>query len=157
MKNENGLTVGHIDSSIGILLDDEPTILSRFTHIMLTCIDSNTDLAQLLVSSQMLRKLPQCDVLSQSVVVQAKDMCEMVKTINIFTGFDEIWCFETRPDVAKPTGLSIVAPFNIIEEPLDATLVDWINRTHCRLGLGDGIGLNYVTPDRALASRLESL
>jgi hypothetical protein len=157
MKIANGLAVGHIDSSIGIMLEDNSSLFDRFAYAMLTCIDSNTDLARLLVSSPVLKKLPPCDVLSQSIVMPTKRLGDLVKTINIFTGFDEIWCFATRPDVARPSGVSIVAPFDILEESLDPALGDWIYQTNCQLGLGDGVGLNYVTPDRALAAILESL
>ena len=43
------------------------------------------------------------------------------------------------------------------QEDLPVSLLRWMTDWRCRLGLGDGLGLNYITPDEATARLLERL
>ena len=48
----------------------------------------------------------------------------------------------------SPVDLSVEAP--------SPQLVDWFNESHCVVGLGDGIGMNYMTTSTEVAHSLIS-
>jgi hypothetical protein len=58
--------------------------------------------------------------------------------------------------MVKPDDLWIVAPLKILDE-FPAGLDSWMTNSGCVLGLGDGIGLNYVTTSIEIASAIENL
>jgi hypothetical protein len=146
------LTVGHINASIGNTLRDDPKLLSAFRFILLTCIDSNHDPSTM---HDVVRRFPQCESMPGALLVPGRLIRNVRAAFNFFTGFDEIWCFAARPLTAKPRRASIVAPFDIISDDVATEVVRWFRESNCQLGLGDGIGLNYITPDRALGAELE--
>jgi hypothetical protein len=49
--------------------------------------------------------------------------------------------------------ITIVAPYNLSEE-VPTEVVNWIYRSGCIVGLGDGDGLNYVTVNERVARQL---
>jgi hypothetical protein len=53
----------------------------------------------------------------------------------------------------KPEGVRIVAPCDLSEE-VPTEVADWMWRSGCIAGLGDGVGLNYVTVDERVARLL---
>jgi hypothetical protein len=67
----------------------------------------------------------------------------------LFTHFDEVWLFGEDPSGPKPEGVSIVAPSNLSEE-VPTEVAAWMCHSGCIVGLGDGIGLNYVTVDEGV-------
>jgi uncharacterized protein YuzE len=146
------LTVGHLNASIGDTLRDDPKLLSAFPFILVTCIDSNNSPDTM---SDVCRRFPQCEPMSGSILVPGRLIRNVRAAFNFFTGFDEIWCFATRPRATKLRDASIVAPFDVISDDVETELVRWCRESKCQLGLGDGVGLNYITPDRALGAELE--
>ena len=73
-----------------------------------------------------------------------------------FNGFDEVWLFRGVPAEDKPPGIRLTSDRPLPDLP-PAELALWMAASGCRLGLGDGDGLNYVTPDEALADAIERL
>lgn len=146
------LTVGHVNASIGDTLRDDPKLLSAFRFILVTCIDSNREPGSM---HDVSRRFPQCELMFGSILVPGRLIRNVRAAFNFFTGFDEIWCFTTRPDATKPRDASIVAPFDIVSDEAETELVRWFRESKCQLGLGDGVGLNYITSDRALGADLE--
>jgi hypothetical protein len=146
------MTVGPLNASIGDTLRDDPKLLSAFRFVLVTCIDSNHEPGSM---HDVFRRFPQCEPMSGSILVPGRLIRNLRAAFNFFTGFDEIWCFTTRPDAPKPRDASIVAPFDIVSGEVETELVRWFRESKCQLGLGDGIGLSYVTPDRALGAELE--
>jgi hypothetical protein len=53
----------------------------------------------------------------------------------------------------KPEGVRIVAPCDL-GEGVPNEVADWMWRSGCVVGLGDGEGLNYVTFDEGVARQL---
>jgi hypothetical protein len=70
------------------------------------------------------------------------------------THFDEVWLFDEDPIEPKPERASIVAPYDFGEEVPTTEVADWMWRSGCIVGLGDGISLNYVTVDEGIARQL---
>jgi hypothetical protein len=89
------------------------------------------------------------------VIVPGEIIARLGASLNLFNGFDELWCFKRPPVMAKPNSLSIASPYNVETEDLPASLSSWMAETECQLALGDGIGLNFITPQEDLAHRLE--
>jgi hypothetical protein len=156
MKTVNNLFVGWLDTSIGSLIRAAPGLLSGYGFVMVTSVDSSTDLVGTPVYTEILRRCDRCLRLGRSLLIPGNQFEEMSSTLNLFNGFDEIWCFNGIPAGDKPHDLWIVAPLNLAEESLPPSLNDWMDRSGCRLGLGDGAGLNYATPDAKTASLLEA-
>lgn len=155
MRNVNGVTVGWLDTSIGALLTRTDDWLSRFAFVLITSIDSNSQLRQVPAATAIIEQFRKCKFLGNGLLVPTAAMSEIAARFHLFTGFDEVWCFDEEPFSPKPVDLSIVAPLNLdIDEP-PPLLSRWLEESNCRLGLGDGIGLNFATPDRETAVVLD--
>jgi hypothetical protein len=155
MRELNNLVVGWIDTNIRTVV--EAGLLSRFSYVLISSIDSTTNLATVEMRRVLSQADPECIVFGSGVVVHGQSMVKLVADENLFTGFDELWCFESTPSIAKPDDVFLVAPFNIDTDFVRPRLVTWMAETDCKLGLGDGIGLNYATPLQELANILEAL
>jgi hypothetical protein len=64
-----------------------------------------------------------------------------------------VWLSGEAPLGPKPEGVSIVAPRNLSDE-VPNEVAEWMYRSGCVVGLGDGEGLNYVTIDEDVARQL---
>jgi hypothetical protein len=92
------------------------------------------------------------------LIVFRNKIWELLKKDEIFTGFDELWFFNAEPVITKPHDVTIVCPPEILEQSIDDMndIADWMEKSGCVLGLGDGTGLNYVTTDLKIASKIEN-
>ena len=77
------------------------------------------------------------------------------KEFNLFNGFDEVWLFREVPQFPKPDDVILVAPLDLREDAISHELCRWMHASGCEVGLGDGIGLNYVTREDSVAAILE--
>lgn len=153
MRKLQHFTVGWINTNIRAVV--EAGLLSQFNWVLITSIDSISDLSA--IRGNIARIEARCALLGSGLVVPGESMVRLASDQNLFTGFDELWAFAQRPSVPKPNDLSIAAPYNF-ETDLDSVsprLVPWMAEAECELGLGDGIGLNYVTQLEGLVSVLE--
>lgn len=155
MKKRDGFYLGWIDTSIGALLHDEAQLAKRFGAMLVTSIDSSRDLSQVRKAQEVVRRYPECRLLSAGLLVPSNRVAEISAAVKLFTGFDEVWCFDEEPSLAKSNELSLVGPLNLETDEIPTGLTQWMRDSKCRLGLGDGIGLNFVTPDVAVAELLE--
>jgi len=151
------LVAGWIDTSIGTLVRHEPAFLSRFAYWMITSIDSDIALADNRTPGRIVERHVGCAFLGASVLIP-RDLGPRVPTeFNLFTGFDEVYLFDARPVTPLPAGVGIVAPADLSVDALSPGLQSWMLESACALGLGDGIGMNLVTPHGSLATQLEAL
>lgn len=157
MKKANGLTVGWLDTSIGSLLRFSRAWLSNFTTVLVTSVDSTTDMHQMREAAEIIQQYPSCRFLGLGLLTPAEELEGIATRFKLFTGFDELWCFDTKPTIAKPPGLSIVSPLNLESDKAPHQLQDWMRESNCKLGLGDGIGLNYAATDEEICNVLASL
>jgi len=56
----------------------------------------------------------------------------------------------------KPKDVWLVAPLNLNFNELTSAISSWMQDAACKLGLGDGIGVNYVAADEKIAKDVES-
>ena len=87
------------------------------------------------------------------VLLSGQQTVSLAREYLLFTHFDEVWLFREAPMEPKPEGVSIVAPYNL-SEVVPSEVADWMWRSGCVVGLGDGEGLNYVTVDEGVARQL---
>lgn len=80
-----------------------------------------------------------------------------------FQGFDEIWLLDGGARAARPPELVLTSDHPVERVPAESWRA-WLIAGGARLGLGDGVGLNYVTDDasirgspRPLGCRVESV
>lgn len=156
MRTIDSLAVGWVDTSIEALLRNAPDILARYSHVLVTSLDSTTDLPHAATARAIVQSCPSCGFLDRGLIMPVAEMPVVAEKFDPFNGFDEMWFFADRPMEDKPTGLSIVGPLNLGSDPLPLLLGAWMKKSRCQLGLGDGIGMNYVTPEPAAARLLES-
>src|SRR5262249_8114958 len=93
----------------------------------------------------------------QALLIPGADVTSIAKAFNLFVGFDEVWFFNERPQILKPASFWIVSPAKLGMAPEPAPLLLWMKESGSVLGLGDGIGLNYITRDAEIAGTLEIL
>lgn len=122
---------------------------------LLTCIDSSHEVRSRIQAGRIAGWEGDCSFLGEALVVGEGKILELARAYKCFNGFDEIWLYENRPTMEKPKGISLIPP------PIDLTavapsreLLEWVEASGCVLGLGDGIGMNYITPSKDIAESL---
>jgi hypothetical protein len=151
------LITGWLDASIGELIRTHPAVFSQFAYALVTSVDSAIDLHRTSVGCSIVERHPECGFLGNGLVVPGANLANVANKFDLFHGFDEVWWFDQRPEVAKPSDAWIVSPVNLKSEAASPQTVAWMSESGCRLGLGDGIGLNYVTPFAETARSIERL
>lgn len=143
--------VGWMDSSIHRFManiDPPPTSMK---YALITCLDSCFEVASILSKSAALSPLkPQAEIVGKSVLVSTRRLLSAERNRQIFFGFDEVWFLPTALVKPKPRGIGLVGPTRLSPD-LPAKLVSWMNDNSCTLGLGDGVGLNFVAKLQGLA------
>jgi hypothetical protein len=80
---------------------------------------------------------------------------ERLLHVGFFGGFDEVWLLGGAPIAMRPPDLILTSDRPI--SGLDAASLErWLQVSGARVGLGDGIGLNYATSSPDLAATLRS-
>ena len=147
MTTVDMLTIGWLDASIGAVIRNEPALLSRFAYALVTSVDSAIDLPGTAIGRAIVERHPECGFLGKGLVIPSAKLANISEEFDLFHGFDEVWCFDKKPDVAKPPDFWIVSPLNLSSDAAPPQLLAWMKQSACLLGLGDGIGLNYATTD----------
>ena len=98
MKTVNNLFVGWLDTSIGSLIRAAPQLLSRYGFVLVTSVDSLTDLVGTPLYTQILHRCDRCSRLGRKFLIPGNQFEEISCTLNLFNGFDEIWCFDGIPN-----------------------------------------------------------
>jgi hypothetical protein len=155
VRETDGITIGWVNSSISEVIREG--LMSRFQWALVMSIDSERMLAESRIANRIKTVDPSCSFLGDGVVVSCDKLLHLVHELDLFTGFDEIWCFDVTPREPRPRGLGLTAPLNVEEDGVPTQLGSWMRTSECRLGLGDGIGLNFVTPDPEIAVKFARL
>lgn len=155
MKRTDDLNVGWLDTSIGLLLESQDAMFAGYAYVLITRVDSATDLRQVPTARAIIERYPACRFLGGGLVIPAGALAEAGKEFNLFNGFDEAWWFSREPQLPKPDAVFLVAPLDLRDDAVSDQLRDWMRASGCELGLGDGVGLNYVALDESVALELE--
>ena len=155
MAKKGDCIVGWIDSSINAVLRNA-NLTGRFRYVLVTSIDSSRDLPSLPEPQAIVKRYAGAGFLGDGLLLPSGRVAEVTSAFNLFTGFDEVWCFDHLPPRARPDRVSLVAPLDLSTDTLSSRVLRWMQESRCRLGLGDGIGLNFVTPDDTIAQFLRA-
>ena len=153
-RNSGRIWAGRLNTSIPVLLGRVPALLSQFPFALITCIDSSRDLRELRSGNEIVTSFGGSSFLEGALATTGDTLLALIEQCNVFNGFDEVWLFPNAPSKSIPAGIWITAPLEITKE-MPSGLPEWMNQSGCSLGIGDGIGLNYITSDLSVADVLE--
>ena len=100
-------------------------------------------------------QIPSTPVMDQ-VIVSRADSQRLVNR-QLLAGFDELW-FSSKSvwSSSIPDDLVLTVDGWTCANGLPNGLRDLMDRCACSLAIGDGCGLNFVTPDQSFAARLRT-
>jgi len=146
---------GWLDDSIWRLADSEWYFFRELPYALVTCIDSTPDVKSTTTARKIVASRDSCSFIGDSLVVGNAELLDVALRYDLFTHFDEVWLYTGLPSTAKPSGTSIVSPTDLSVEPPPAELAEWFSVSGCLVGLGDGIGMNYMTHSRDVLHSLK--
>jgi hypothetical protein len=127
----------------------------RAPYALISAIDSARTVHRSteLVDS-LLRREIDCLEVGDGVGIALDDVWRVAEDDNYFTGFDELWLFDSAPSASPPETAAITAD-RFIAGPDAAAISSWMATSGCRVGFGDGDGAYWVTHDERLATALK--
>jgi hypothetical protein len=154
MKRIDGFCLDNNDGSIRQFLADFDRCIPKAGTILIGCLDSDQEVANLVENSQQLKEnIQSFERFFNGILVSRESLERLRASKNYFTGFDEIWVFGSRPKISLRPTQTLVGPHSI-EETYTPELGKWMADTGCLIGIGDGSGLNVITPDDRLCSEI---
>jgi len=147
---------GWLQDSIWDLADSQWRFLQELPYALVTCIDSIEDLTITTTARKIVEAEGDCRFLGVSLLVGNARIVDVAKRHKLFSHFDEVWLCRNPPADGKPAGTSIVSPTDLSFETPPRELLEWFSASDCVLGLGDGIGMNYVTTSEEIVLSLEN-
>jgi hypothetical protein len=129
--------------------------LSQFQVVLITSVDSTTNLVESVIGKRILASDAACTFFGSGIIVPGKIISRIAEALDLLNGFDELWCFDRLPQTPIPGDMSLVSPLNIETETVPPDLQSWMAATDCHLGLGDGMGMNFATPQPETARQIE--
>ncbi|HEX4130782.1 MAG TPA: hypothetical protein VHZ24_12125 [Pirellulales bacterium] len=141
---------GWLDSSVHDFLLHLPSAFPSTHYALITCLDSNRELSELLeVSPEFDGIKTDAKRLGHGVLIPTRVLLNTESSNQILFGFDEVFFFPDEDIDPKPPGIGLVGPRRISQERMDA-LGKWMKSNSCSLALGDGEGLNFIIQARGL-------
>ena len=138
------------DSFIADLIEEHPEFVESFPFALVTSLDSSHPTSLPNVRRALAEHVDEFREVGSGVLLSGQQLVLLARKYLLFTHFDEVWLFREAPMVSKPEEVRIVAPYDLSEE-VPNEVADWMDRSGCVVGLGDGDGLNYVTVDERVA------
>lgn len=155
MQKSRGWFLARAEGSVAQVLEARTKLLTTLSYALLSCIDSNTQLAEMPLIQQLVTHAPQdCAFLGSGLVCTVECLYDFKRRHELFNGFDEVWFFARRPEHKRPRTGYLMAPYNIVRDELSSAVADWMRDTDCYVGLGDGIGINIVSCDPSVVLQL---
>jgi hypothetical protein len=154
MPRQGFLHGGHKkDSFIADLVSERLEFIESFPFVLITSLDSSPPTSLTNVQRALAEYVDEFQEVGSGILLSGRQTLLLARRYHLFTHFDEVWLFREAPMEPKPERVSIVAPYDLSEE-VPSEVADWMWRSGCVVGLGDGEGLNYVTVDEGLARQL---
>ena len=142
------------DLFIADLVADSPEFMESFPFALITSLDSSPPTSLTNVRRALAEHVDEeFREVGSGVLLSGQQTVLLARKYLLFTHFDEVWLFREAPMEPKPEGVRIVAPYNLSEE-VPTEVANWMRRSGCIIGLGDGDGLNYVTVDERVARQV---
>jgi hypothetical protein len=121
-------------------------------YVLISCIDSDPQVSDMRWVAARRRDTPAWALSLSPLVISGASTVDLLSD-NLFTGFDELWIPTGLPVVQPPEEANLVAPRELDTE-VPAAVLAWLEVSKCRLGVGDGYGMNYAVRDLALGCDL---
>lgn len=155
MSSSDFLHAGHRrDSFIADFVSERPEFIESFPFALITSLDSSPPTSLTNVRRALRDHVDEFWEVGSGVLLSGQQTILLAREYPLFTHFDEMWLFREAPTMGpKPEGVRIVAPCHL-GEGVPTEVADWMWRSGCVVGMGDGEGLNYVTVDEGLARQL---
>jgi hypothetical protein len=153
MRHLSGFWANHTEGSIHILTTSAQKVFEPWPWSLITSLDSLCDLRGISRRPAFNAIADETVVVGTAILVRTAGLIRIAKE-GCFTGFDEVWLLSRPPGSAPPEDATILGPVDAATGDLTAT-IEWMGSQGCGLGLGDGIGLNYVTNSEATAFEIE--
>ena len=155
MSRSDFLHSGHKkDLFIADLVSERPQFIESFPFALITSLDSSPPTSLTNVRRALAEHVDEFRQVGSGVLLSGQQTLLLARGYLLFTHFDEVWLFDEAPTMGpKPEGVRIVAPCDL-GEGVPTEVADWMWRSGCVVGLGDGEGLNYVTVDERVACQL---
>jgi hypothetical protein len=154
MPQQGFLRGGHKkDLFIADLVEEHPEFIESFPFVLITSLDGSPPTSLRTVRRALAEHVDEFREVGSGVLLSGQQTIMLTHKYPLFSHFDEVWMFDEAPIEPKPERASIVAPYDLGEE-VPTEVADWMQRSGCIVGLGDGIGLNYVTVDEGVARLL---
>jgi hypothetical protein len=124
---------------------------------LVTVVDSSSDVRGIASLAPPLEEMATSyRYVEQALAIPVTVLLRLTHDYDFFQGFDEVWLCDDVPSIVKPTELRLTSDVRLGSEPPPGA-AEWMQLCGCVAGLGDGIGLNYVTTDEWFASRWQDL
>ena len=141
------------DSFIADLVEERPEFIESFPFALITSLDSSPPSSLPNVRQALAEHVDEFREVGSGILLSGRQTVLLACNYLLFTHFDEVWLYREAPMEPKPEGISIVAPYDL-SEGVTTEVANWMYRSECVVGLGDGDGLNYVTVDEHVARQL---
>jgi len=148
------IRVGRLPNcSVRAWLEEHQVTVARLPLILISTFDSDRRVADMPWAVAKGRSDPGWALSTSPLVISGSSTVDLLGDQNLFTGFDELWVPAQMPVIDPPDDANLVAPRDLDVEVPPAVLA-WLTLSGCRLGVGDGEGMNYVVRDSDLGSGL---
>ena len=154
LVTHEGYVAGWLDSSVRDFVCALPRVSNQLKYALITCLDSNTDLASLVNRSPELKSVVRhWEVVGKGLLLPADLILQAGLCGKLFFGFDEAWFLPSKRIEPIPDAAALVGPGRI-DHPKLKKLSRWMSANSCSLALGDGVGLNFIVKARGLLAYL---
>ena len=142
------------DLFIADLVSEQPEFIESFAYVLITSLDSSPPTSLANVRRALKEHVDKFREVGSGVLLSGQQTVLLASKYLLFTHFDEVWLFRDEPPEPKAEEVTIVLPRYNLSEEVPTEVADWMWRSGCVVGLGDGDGLNYVTVDERIARLL---
>lgn len=151
MSKKKDYSAVWVDSTIHDFLVDIEMPPTSMKYALITCLDSCTDVRSMAHKSPDLSALgSQIQFVGKGALVSTRRLLTAERKQRIFFGFDEVWFFPQPPVKPKSNRICLTGPTELTDQ-FPPGLAEWMKKTNCSVGLGDGTGLNIVAKLRGIA------
>lgn len=151
--NHSRVRFGRIANlSVRAWLERHAIAIRAMPYILISSLDSTVDVADMSWVAARRDADPEWAISLSPLVISGASAVDLLEG-NLFTGFDELWIPSEMPVARPPGDASLVAPRELdVEAP--PAVVAWLEGSKCRLGVGDGYGMNYAVLDESIGAEL---
>jgi len=141
------------DVSVREWLESHKESIARLPYVLISVMDSERSVATMPWAINRRASMAGWALSVTPLVITGAAVVELLEDDGLLTGFDELWFPESLPVEEPPGNAYLVGPRELdLETP--PGVVAWLEESRCRLGVGDGSGLNYAVTDATLAEEL---